>query len=108
MSQITTHILDAALGKPAEGVAIRLLDPAGDVLAEGRTDSDGRIGDLGPDRLEPGRYRLEFSTADYFAATDRDTFYPGVSIDFLVGDAGEHYHVPLLLSPFAYSTYRGS
>ncbi|MER5321462.1 hydroxyisourate hydrolase [Streptosporangium roseum] len=101
---LSTHVLDAALGRPAAGVAVRL-ERAGTVLAEGVTDADGRIGGWAPGA---GAHRLVFDTGGYFAARAVDAFYPEVSIDFTVGDPDEHYHVPLLLSPFAYSTYRGS
>jgi len=107
MSQITTHILDAALGGPARGVGVALTRADGVEVASGVTDDAGRITDLGPALLEAGTYRLAFATGEYFAGTGRDTFYPVVSIDFAVVDA-EHYHVPLLLSPYSYSTYRGN
>ena len=99
MTHLTTHVLDAALGAPAAGVRIRLVG-----IAEGVTDADGRLA-LGPDQLLPGDYELVFETAEYLG--DRPGFYPRVSIDFTISGP-EHYHVPLLLSPFAYSTYRGS
>lgn len=108
-SQVTTHVLDAARGRPAEGVGVRLeawTDGAWSPVATGVTDGDGRIGVLGPAQLPEGVYRAVFDTAAYFG--DRPTFYPEVVIVFEVADASEHYHVPLLLSPFAYSTYRGS
>ncbi|WP_341997816.1 hydroxyisourate hydrolase [Microbacterium sp. LWH7-1.2] len=108
MSQITTHVLDAALGGPARGVGVVLATAAGVEVASGVTDEAGRIADLGPERLDAGTFRLTFATGEYFAATGRDTFYPVVSIDFAVADDGEHHHVPLLLSPFSYSTYRGN
>lgn len=108
MSQITTHILDAASGGPARGVAVVLSRGDGDEIASGVTDDAGRIADLGPERLEAATYRLTFAVGDYFAATNRDTFYPVVSIDFSVADSEQHYHVPLLISPFSYSTYRGN
>ena len=107
-SHVSTHILDAATGRPAGDVAVALLDVDGTEIAAGRTDADGRVSDLGPELLERGTYRLRFATGEYFAGTNRDTFYPVVSIDFEVTDPAQHYHVPLLLSPFAYSTYRGS
>ena len=107
MSAVTTHVLDAAHGRPAVGVAVRLEHVAGDVVATTETDSDGRARDLGPESLPAGDYRLVFDTGAWFAATDRTTFYPEVVVTFTVGADG-HYHVPLLLSPFAYSTYRGS
>ncbi|KQO84027.1 MULTISPECIES: hydroxyisourate hydrolase [unclassified Frigoribacterium] len=108
MSHVTTHVLDAALGRPAAGVPVVLTDESGEVIASAVTDDDGRVGDLGPDSLPAGVYRLVFDTAVYFAAADRRTFYPRVTIDFDLVDEGAHHHVPLLLSPFAYSTYRGS
>lgn len=107
MSHITTHVLDSSVGRPASGISVELQDPTGQVIATGVTDADGRVASLGPDLLEPGSYRLVFATAPYFEATATATFYPRVTLDFTVGD-GSHYHVPLLLSPFAYSTYRGS
>ena len=110
MSQVTTHVLDAAFGTPAVGVGVSLDRQTPDGWSEvggGATDADGRIAALGPDRLTPGVYRLVFATGDYFDATRRPAFYPEVQIAFRLSGT-EHYHVPLLLSPFAYSTYRGS
>ena len=77
-------------------------------MAQGRTDDDGRVRDFGPDGLPPGTYRVVFDTGGYFARTGRRGFYPEVAISFSVDSADGHYHVPLVLSPFAYSTYRGS
>jgi 5-hydroxyisourate hydrolase len=111
MSAVTTHVLDAALGRPAAGVAVQLQRLDGDGWAEiatGATDADGRIPELGPDMLAASTYRLRFDTAAYFTATDRTGFYPEVTVAFTVTEDGGHYHVPLLLSPYAYSTYRGS
>jgi len=102
---ISTHVLDAALGRPAVGVPVRLEGPAG-VLATAITDGDGRVGVLTAGPVAPGTYRLVFGTAEYFTATGQRGFYPEVSIAFTVEEG--QYHVPLLLSPFAYSTYRGS
>ena len=107
MSQITTHVLDAALGHPAAGVPVTLEAADGTAVASSTTGADGRA-DLGPDVLPVGEYRLSFDTGAYFAASDQAGFYPRVTIDFRVSDATAHYHVPLLLSPFAYSTYQGS
>jgi 5-hydroxyisourate hydrolase len=102
MSAVTTHVLDTGRGRPAAGVPVRFV--AGErVLAEGRTDDDGRVTDLGPRTVEPGTYRLVFDVAAY----DADAFFPEVTLTFTVTD-GRHHHVPLLISPFAYSTYRGS
>jgi 5-hydroxyisourate hydrolase len=108
MSYVTTHVLDATAGRPASGVAVSLARPTGEAIASGITDDDGRVADLGPDRLDPGNYRIDFRTGDYFAGRGQETFYPEVSITFSVSAEAAHYHVPLLLSPFAYSTYRGS
>ena len=102
MSRITTHVLDTARGRPAAGIPVRLEGPAGH-LGDAVTDHDGRVADLGPERLEPGTYRLTFDVAAY----DRDSFFPQVAVTFRVTD-DEHHHVPLLLAPFTYSTYRGS
>jgi 5-hydroxyisourate hydrolase len=108
MSHVTTHVLDAGLGVPAAGIPVALGAPDGTIIALGETDADGRVSDLGPERLPAGDYRLEFQTGAYFASSGRSTFYPRVTVEFIVADADSHYHVPLLLSPFAYSTYRGS
>jgi len=112
MSQITTHVLDTSLGKPAEGLAIALQRKENGVwenLASGRTDADGRIGNLllPNETLAAGIYRMEFHTGEYYQALKTRTFYPVVHITFETFDE-EHYHVPLLLNPFGYSTYRGS
>lgn len=106
VSQVTTHVLDTSLGRPATGVEVALESDAGPV-ATGTTDAEGRIGDLGPDRLAPGTYRLRFDTAGYARATGTEVFFAEVTVSFVVRGDG-HYHVPLLLSPFGYSTYRGS
>jgi 5-hydroxyisourate hydrolase len=103
---LSTHVLDAARGCPAAGVAVRL-DRGGELVAGATTDADGRVRDLGPE-LAAGPYRLTFATGDYFAATGQQGFYPEVAVSFTVTDPAQHHHVPLLLSPFAYSTYRGS
>ena len=104
MSHITTHVLDAALGRPAQGIDVSLY--GAELIASGVTDADGRIGDFGPDALPAGTYRVVFETGAYFGETPH--FYPRVTIDFDLADESSHYHVPLLLSPFAFSTYRGS
>jgi 5-hydroxyisourate hydrolase len=111
MSTVTTHVLDTSLGRPATGVPVRLerlADGQPSLVAEASTDDDGRVRELGPDGLAPGTYRVVFDTGAYFARSGRRTFYPQVTIIFLVDAADGHYHVPLVLSPFAYSTYRGS
>ncbi|GAA1087299.1 hydroxyisourate hydrolase [Nocardiopsis composta] len=114
MSHVTTHVLDAALGRPAAGVEVRLEAAADEArtswkpVATGATNEDGRVPDFGPDQLEAGIYRVVFDTAGYFERTGQRGFYPDVTIAFELADTEAHYHVPLLLSPFAFSTYRGS
>ncbi|WP_019203803.1 hydroxyisourate hydrolase [Tsukamurella sp. 1534] len=114
MSTVTTHVLDTALGRPAARVPVRFerLSPGPPtVLAEAVTDDDGRVRDLGPDDLCAGTYRLTFDTAAYAAATGQANFFPEVAITFLLvqhDGAIPHHHVPLLLSPFSYSSYKGS
>lgn len=108
MSHLTTHVLDGSRGLPADGVTVRLTDGEGVLVAEGSTDADGRIPDFGPDRLPTGTYHVTFGTGAYFAAAGVPTLYPSVTITIAVDADAAHYHVPLLLSPFAYSTYRGS
>ena len=105
MTHLSTHVLDAVSGRPAAGIAVTLTAADGAALASARTDTDGRVAALA-DGLAPGVYRLTFDTAGYFA--DTPTFYPEVTITFEVTSESPKYHVPLLLSPFAYSTYRGS
>lgn len=112
-SPITTHILDIACGLPARGVRVVLAIKTGNSFVEigsGTTDSDGRVSALLPPdhKLVPGIYKLEFFTSDYFKHQEQDGFYPAVEVTFQVKNSEQHYHVPLLLSPFGYSTYRGS
>ncbi|MEQ5835030.1 hydroxyisourate hydrolase [Marinobacter sp. NFXS9] len=110
-SPITTHILDLGSGYPAEGVVVTLEQQDGDgwtQVAKGTTDSDGRIGKWFNGPLVTGLYRLTFATGDYFQAYGKDCFYPQVTIDFSVSGDQDHYHVPLLLNQWGYSTYRGS
>jgi 5-hydroxyisourate hydrolase len=103
---VSTHVLDAVLGRPAAGIAVRLF--AGeDLLADGVTDQDGRCRLTG-DATGTGTHRLVFATGPWFAEQARETFYPEVVLTFAVQEPADHHHVPLLLSPFAYSTYRGS
>jgi 5-hydroxyisourate hydrolase len=114
MNRISTHILDTARGKPAKDVPVRLerQDASGNWVAAGsaRTDRDGRCGQLLSDgqSLPAGPYRLTFDTANYFAAEKIDGLYPVVEITFQVRDGESHFHIPLLLSPNGYTTYRGS
>ncbi|KAI0031428.1 hypothetical protein K488DRAFT_79078 [Vararia minispora EC-137] len=128
-SPITCHVLDASLGRPAAGVQIKLQvcyspstasNAAWDPLAEGETDSDGRCLNLlplgnGKEAQEKhaqlkagGTYKIIFKTKQYFEQTGRQSFYPWVEIPFVVNNPDEHYHIPLLLSPYSYTTYRGS
>ena len=114
MSAITTHVLDASAGRPASGVPVTLetRGEGGDwlLLGRGATDADGRVRDLLPSDfdLKAGAYRLTFDTASYFAPRGVEGFYSEVVVSFVVRDAGAHYHVPLLLGPYGYTTYRGS
>lgn len=113
MSQITTHILDTARGSPAAGVAVSLslqVADAWQLLATGTTNSDGRAADLLPaDKpLPAGIYKIHFDTAGYFSSSDLPVFYPWADVVFAINGDGTHYHIPLLLSPYGYSTYRGS
>jgi hydroxyisourate hydrolase len=107
-TNLTTHVLDAASGRPAVGVAVRLEDMTGTVLGAGATNDDGRIKDIVGGPVGPGSYRLVFDTAAYHESVGTQGFYPEVIISFTVTDQQQHHHVPLLLAPFAYSTYRGS
>ena len=107
LATLSTHVLDAVTGQPAAAVTVILTDADGTTLATAATDADGRVKALTAG-LGPGIYRLTFATGAYFAAREVTTFYPEVVIAFEVTDAQAHYHVPLLLSPYAYSTYRGS
>ena len=114
MATISTHILDVARGAPAGGVAVSLsaqnTDESWNELSHAWTDEDGRVKPffLVGEPLQAGTYRLVFDTDPYFSALDIDTFFPQVTIVFKVHDAAQHYHVPLLISPYGYSTYRGS
>jgi 5-hydroxyisourate hydrolase len=108
MSAITTHVLDTSIGRPARNIAVALTDANGEVVGRGHTDQDGRCRELTGGPVQTGRYRISFDVAAYFLERNIHTFFPVVHIDFEVFDAAQHYHVPLLISPFAYSTYRGS
>lgn len=107
-SLVSTHVLDASSGAPAQGISVMLSADGGALVASGVTDVQGRIADLGPPVLSPGRYRLTFESGRYFAEHGVETFYPAVEIVFEILTDASHYHVPLLLSPFAFTTYRGS
>ena len=111
MSKITTHVLDVSLGRPAAGIPVMLearkQDAGWSAVGKGTTDKDGRVTNLSTDaRLNPGTYRLTFETAAYLKG--KSAFFPQVTIIFSVEDVSQHYHIPLLLSPYGYSTYRGS
>ncbi|WP_197382238.1 hydroxyisourate hydrolase [Mycolicibacterium mengxianglii] len=107
MTHVSTHVLNAVTGRPAAGVAVTLTDTTGTLIAQATTDENGRVTSLTDDSLT-GVYRLMFDTASYFAAQAVVGFYPEVLISFEITDPAGRYHVPLLLSPYAYSTYRGS
>jgi 5-hydroxyisourate hydrolase len=108
VSPITTHVLDTARGVPAAGVPVTLeRGPDWDEVGNGRTGEDGRLAELGSPGA-PGAYRLRFDTGTYFEAAGTRAFFPEVTVQFTVERPEEHHHVPLLLSPFGYSTYRGS
>ncbi|WP_406049334.1 hydroxyisourate hydrolase [Kribbella sp. NBC_00889] len=109
MSSVSTHVLDTGLGLPARGVPVQLSQVKAEetvVLESATTDDDGRVDQLGTG-LEPGTYRLWFDVAAYADASGQDIFFPEVTVTFTITDE-RHHHVPLLLSPFAFSTYRGS
>ena len=112
-SPITSHVLDTALGIPARGLGLRLdvLEASGNwkTVAQGTTNGDGRVPDLmRAGSLEARTYRMTFETGAYHEARGQSCFYPRVEVLFTIDDPAAHYHVPLLLSPFGYSTYRGS
>ena len=111
MTSLSTHVLDLTHGRPAAGIAVTLLRD-GVVLTQAVTDADGRCPGIGAAADAPGRYALRFAVADYFrgcgVGLPDPPFLDVVTIDFGMADVGGHYHVPLLVSPFGYSTYRGS
>jgi 5-hydroxyisourate hydrolase len=112
MSAITTHVLDTSRGRPAVGFQVGLQVKSGEswkTLGSGLTDGNGRCtGLLGDTPLEKGTYRLLFNAGDYYRELHLDTFYSEISVVFLVANADADYHVPLVINPFGYSTYRGS
>jgi 5-hydroxyisourate hydrolase len=114
MSRITTHVLDTSLGKPAAGLRVTLGRREGGVfnqLGQAVTDADGRVREFSPassDPLRTGIYRLSFETTAHFRASGREAFFTRVELEFSVSDAGQPVHVPLLITPFGYTTYRGS
>lgn len=113
MSQVTTHILDTSLGEPASNVEVQLYSYSNNEwneLGQGKTDSDGRVTNLidSDQSLEAGEYKLRFEIASHYSSNNTESFYPFIDIVFKISAGGQHYHVPLLLNPFGYSTYRGS
>jgi 5-hydroxyisourate hydrolase len=111
MTRVTTHVLDTATGRPAAGLAVRLqrVDPGPPVeVAAGATGPDGRLTDWLPEGVPPGRYRLVFATGAWFAASGRATLFPEIAVELELAGGDRGCHLPLLLAPFGYSTYRGS
>jgi 5-hydroxyisourate hydrolase len=112
MSHITTHVLDTSLGKPAAAINVTLSTKDGTIwreLAHGITDADGRVRAFLPEPPRvAGSYQLSFETVGYFRASARAAFFERVTLEFQITDPAQHYHVPLLLTPFGYTTYRGS
>ena len=114
MRDITTHVLDLSSGWPAKGVPVtlefRTRNGTWEILGKSKTDADGRVKNLLPEghRLKAGTYRLHFAVAAYSRARKRDSFFPEASVIFVVKNTARRYHVPLLLSAYGYSTYRGS
>ncbi|KAK4025138.1 5-hydroxyisourate hydrolase [Daphnia magna] len=112
-SPLTTHVLNTATGKPANDMQIMLHrmkpDSSWEILREGKTNEDGRLpGLLAKEEFSAGMYKMFFDTSSYFKEMNISTFYPYVEVIFNIVNTSEHYHVPLLVSPFGYSTYRGS
>ena len=109
---VSTHVLDTALGRPATGIPVTLSHRGNDrrwsVVGRGVTDVEGRVRELSEGGLAAGVYRLDFDTAQYFERQGTPAFYPEVSVVFTAPDYGTHIHVPLLLSPFGYATYKGT
>lgn len=109
MSALSTHVLDTALGRPAEGIRVTL-ERDGTIVGSAVTDADGRVSEFPTEGapLRPGSYRLTFAVLEYFRGSGRESFYTDIVIQFDISADTEHYHVPLLLSPYGYTTYRGS
>jgi len=107
VSTISTHVLDTSQGKPATGVRVAFEREDGQTI-DAVTDANGRVASFESGQLSAGTYRLRFDTAEYFTKTNRAVFYPEVVVAFRIEVGDEHFHIPLLISPFGYSTYRGS
>lgn len=107
MNTLSSHVLDTTLGKPVAGLPLTLYTPAGTSVTS-VTDADGRCRDWQNTVFTAGEYRLRFECEAYLRNTHGETFYPFIDITFVLGDQGSHYHVPLLISPFGFSSYRGS
>lgn len=105
---LSTHVLDTTFGQPARGLKLTLKDEQGQIIAEGLTNEDGRFKDWPTDGFKNGVYELTFHTGDYLIRQHGQAFYPKASICFELTGADAHFHVPLLVSPYSYSTYRGS
>ena len=112
IERLSTHVLDTTLGRPAAGIPVSLeligAGGLGSTVGAGTTDSDGRVAQVNGDPLEPGEYRLVFSTAQYFSSVHGAVFYPRIAVHALLTGAREHFHIPVLASTFSYSTYLGS
>ena len=112
ITRLSTHVLDAALGRPADGIPVVLesVSPDGGcaLVGEGVTDADGRVQQVNSAALPPGEYRLSLATASYFTAHHGTVFYPAVAVAFILDGARPHYHIAVLASTFSYTTYRGS
>lgn len=108
IDRLSTHVLDAAAGAPAAGVPAALYDAAGTLLARGVTDADGRVARLNAEPLPPGDYRVVLDVAEHVRRTHGSVFHPTITLHARLDGAREHYHVPVLVSPYAYTTYLGS
>ncbi|MEI7696868.1 MAG: hydroxyisourate hydrolase [Actinomycetes bacterium] len=108
MSTLSTHILDTTTGQPAAGVKVAH-SVGGKLVASGVTNNDGRVSDLLDGQpITPGNHTLTFEVGPYFATNNRETFFSNINVDFVVTDINRNYHIPLLLSPFSFTSYRGS
>lgn len=107
MNSLSSHVLDTSLGKPAVGMKMTLTTPSNETV-QAVTNSDGRCTDWAAVIFTPGIYSLRFETKDYLAGKHNSSFYPFVDVHFEITEGGGHYHIPLLISPFGYSSYRGS